>query len=226
MPKVGMEPIRRIQVIRAVIESIAEQGLETLTMDAVAQKAGVSKGVVNYYFAGKRDLLLQSFHAFLESYNQQIVDLVQMDMRAMEMMEIVIDVCFPEGDVVLPLWKHHPEIEGQEQPEDGFDHTYSIEKLGKVFVHFLTKTILDRDFQKIYQEVYNSYLEGMKTIIGHGISAGEFRDVDSDEAAYGLMALIEGMVMYRNIGFRPLSPLNYRTVCKDIARRYLINDQP
>ena len=63
----------------------------------------------------------------------------------------------------------------------------------------------------------------MKTIIQHSIAAGEFRDVDPDEAALGLMALIEGMVMYRNIGFRPLSPQHCRTACKDFARRYLNN---
>jgi AcrR family transcriptional regulator len=221
-----MEPIRRVQVIRAVIETVAEHGLESLTMDAVARKAGVSKGVVNYYFAGKRDLLLQSFHAFLESYNQQIVVLIQPDMGTMEMMDIVIDVCFPDDDVALPLWKNDPKIEGKAQPENGPDPTYSIDQLGKVFVHFLTKTIVDREFQAVYKKVYNTYLEGMKIIIQHGIAAGEFRDVDPDEAAYGLMALIEGMVMYRNIGFRPLSPQNYRTVCKDFARRYLHNGSP
>ena len=82
---------------------------------------------------------------------------------------------------------------------------------------------MDRDFQALYQKVYDTYLEGMETIIQHGIAAGEFRDVDPDEVAFGLMALIEGMVMYRNIGFRPLSPQNYRTVCKDFARRHLNN---
>lgn len=223
MPKVGMEPIRRTQVIRAVIESVADQGLEALTMDAVAKKADVSKGVVNYYFSGKRDLLLQSFHAFLESYNQQIVDLIQPDMKAMEMMGIVIDVCFPDGDVALPLWKHDPKIKEKARPKDEPDPTYSIDQLGRVLVHFLTKTILDPDFQGVYHKVYNTYLEGMKTIIQHGIATGEFRDVDPDEVAYGLMALIEGMVMYRNVGFRPMSPKNYRTLCKDFAQRYLNN---
>jgi TetR/AcrR family transcriptional repressor of bet genes len=218
-----MEPIRRTQVIRAVIESVAEQGLEALTMDAVAKRAEVSKGVVNYYFAGKRDLLLQSFQAFLEAYNQQIADLIQPDMGAMDMMGIVIDVCFPDGDVALPLWQHDPKNESQTQPIDGPDPAYSVDQLGKVFVHFLTKTILDSDFQEVYQKVYDTYLEGMKTIIQLGIAAGEFRDLDPDEAAYGLMALIEGMVMYRNIGFRPLAPQNYRIVCKDFARRYLNN---
>jgi AcrR family transcriptional regulator len=221
-----MEPIRRTQVIRAVIESVAEKGLEALTMDAVAKRADVSKGVVNYYFAGKRDLLLQSFNAFLESYNQQIVDLIQPGMGAMEMMGIVIDVCFPDGDVALPLWKHDPKIEAKAQPEGKPDPAYSIDQLGKVFVHFLTKTILDREFQAVYQKIYDTYLEGMKTIIRQGIAAGEFRKVDPDESAYGLMALIEGMVLYRNIGFRPLSPQNYRAVCKDFARRHLGKGQP
>ena len=61
-----------------------------------------------------------------------------------------------------------------------------------MLVHYLTKTILDRGFQEIYQKVYHAYLEGMKTIIQHGVAAGDFREVDPDETAYGLMALIEG----------------------------------
>ena len=223
MPKVGMEPIRRTQVIRAVIECVAEQGLEDLTMDAVAKKAGVSKGVVNYYFAGKRDLLLQSFHAFLESYNQQIVDLIQPDMGPMELLGVVIGVCFPEGDVALPLWRHDPKIKGKTRPEDGPDPAFSIDQLGKVLVHFLSKTIQDTDFQDVYIKVYDTYLEGMQTIIQHGMATGNFRNVDPEEAAYSLMALIEGMVMYRNVGFRPLSPQKYRTMCNDIARQYLNN---
>jgi AcrR family transcriptional regulator len=64
MPKKGMEPIRRAQIMGAVIDCIAEQGLEALTIDAVAVEAGMSKGVVNYYFSSKRDLLLQSFELF------------------------------------------------------------------------------------------------------------------------------------------------------------------
>jgi len=221
MPKIGMEPIRRIQVIRAVIESVAEMGLEALTMESVAKRANVSKGVVNYYFTSKRNMLLQSFNAFLESYYQQIADLIQPESRAMEMMEIVIKVCFPDNDVVLPLWKHDPKIEDKTKPKDEADPAYSIDQLGKVLVHFFTKTIVDRDFQKVYQKVYNAYLDGMKTIIEHGIAAGDFNDVDTEETAYGIMALIEGMVLYRNVGFHSMSSQEYKRICMEFARRYL-----
>ncbi|MCG6881660.1 MAG: TetR family transcriptional regulator [Deltaproteobacteria bacterium] len=91
MPKVGMAPVRR-EIVKAVIECVAEQGLEAMTMDGVAKRAGVSKGVVDYYFAVKRDLLLEAFEAFLESYNRQIVELVRPELGAVEMMEIAIDV--------------------------------------------------------------------------------------------------------------------------------------
>jgi TetR/AcrR family transcriptional repressor of bet genes len=221
MPKIGMEPLRRFQIIRAVVESVADQGLDALTMEMVAKRANVSKGVVNYYFAGKRDMLLQSFDAFLESYYQQIAELIQPDAKAGKMLEIVIAVCFPDKDVALPLWKYDPKIDVDNLPDFGNDPTYSIDRLGKVLVHFLTKTLLDDDFQSIYQKVYNAYLEGMINIIQHGIDSGEFREVDQEKTALSIMALIEGMVLYRNVGFRSLAPQEYRSVCLQFALRYL-----
>jgi TetR/AcrR family transcriptional repressor of bet genes len=224
MPKIGMEPFRRFQIIRAVVESVADQGLEALTMEIVAKRANVSKGVVNYYFAGKRDVLLQTFDAFLESYYQQIAEMIQPNTTAEEMLTIVIAVCFPDKDVALPLWKYDPKIDVDNLPDIGNDPTYSIDRLGKVLVHFLSKTILDDDFQSIYQKVYNAYLEGMEIIIQHGIASGEFREVDHEKAALSIMALIEGMVLYRNVSFHPLTPQEYRAVCLQFARRYLADN--
>jgi TetR/AcrR family transcriptional repressor of bet genes len=226
MPKLGMKPIRRAQVIRAVIESIADEGLEALTMDGVAKKARVSKGVVNYYFSGKQDLLQQSFQAFLESYYQRIADLIHADMTAWEMLSVVIDVCFPDSDVTLQLWQHDPKLKDKIQPEQEPDLIYPIEKLGKVFVHFLTHTVLDEIFETVYQTVYRTYLEGTQAIIEHGIDTKEFRYVDSQEAALGIMALIEGLVLYRNVGFNPLSAKEYRSLCLNFAKQHLLQPNP
>ncbi len=223
MPKLGMEPIRRAQVIRAVIELVADEGLEALTMDGVAKKARVSKGVVNYYFSGKRDLLQQSFQAFLESYYQQIADLIQADMTAWEMLSVVIDVCFPDSDVTLQLWQHDPKLKDKVQPGEEPEFTYPIEKLGKVFVHFLSRTVLDESFETVYQTVYRTYLEGTKAIIEHGIDTKEFRNVDAHEAALGIMALIEGLVLYRNVGFNPMSAKAYRSLCLNFNKQYLLS---
>lgn len=57
MPKVGMEPIRRQQLIKATMMSIDELGLAGTTIARIAQRAGVSAGIISHYFGGKDGLL-------------------------------------------------------------------------------------------------------------------------------------------------------------------------
>lgn len=57
MPKVGMEPIRRQQLIKATMMSIDELGLAGTTIARIAQRAGVSTGIISHYFGGKDGLL-------------------------------------------------------------------------------------------------------------------------------------------------------------------------
>ena len=53
MPKVGMEPIRRRQLIEATITSIHEYGFADATVSRISAAAGVSTGIVHHYFDGK-----------------------------------------------------------------------------------------------------------------------------------------------------------------------------
>nr|WP_298249681.1 transcriptional regulator BetI [uncultured Halomonas sp.] len=57
MPKVGMEPIRRQQLIKATMAAIDEVGLADVTVARIARHAGVSAGIISHYFGGKDGLL-------------------------------------------------------------------------------------------------------------------------------------------------------------------------
>lgn len=57
MPKVGMEPIRRQQLITATMAAIEEVGLADATVMRIARHAGVSAGIISHYFGGKDGLL-------------------------------------------------------------------------------------------------------------------------------------------------------------------------
>ena len=57
MPKVGMEPIRRQQLIQATMAAIHEVGLADATIMRIARHAGVSAGIISHYFGGKDGLL-------------------------------------------------------------------------------------------------------------------------------------------------------------------------
>ena len=61
MPKVGMQPIRRRQLINATLEAINEVGMHDATIAQIARRAGVSTGIISHYFKFK------SPHLFIDN---------------------------------------------------------------------------------------------------------------------------------------------------------------
>lgn len=57
MPKIGMEPIRRQQLIDATITVIAQVELQATTLQLISKEAGLSSGIVSHYFGGKQGLI-------------------------------------------------------------------------------------------------------------------------------------------------------------------------
>lgn len=57
MPKLGMQPIRRRQLIQATMKAIDDVGLADATVMRIAKHAGVSAGIISHYFGGKDGLL-------------------------------------------------------------------------------------------------------------------------------------------------------------------------
>jgi TetR/AcrR family transcriptional repressor of bet genes len=62
---------RRQQLIDAAISSIAENGLARTTVSHVATAAGLSQGIVNFYFESKQALLLATLK-YVESEFQRV----------------------------------------------------------------------------------------------------------------------------------------------------------
>jgi AcrR family transcriptional regulator len=53
------ENARRQQIVAAAIDTIAEVGFAQASLARIAERIGVSKGVISYHFAGKDDLIRQ-----------------------------------------------------------------------------------------------------------------------------------------------------------------------
>jgi TetR/AcrR family transcriptional repressor of bet genes len=50
MPKVGMQPIRRQQLIEATLTAIDQVGMGDASIALIARLAGVSNGIISHYF--------------------------------------------------------------------------------------------------------------------------------------------------------------------------------
>ncbi len=55
------EVARRAQIIECAIETIAELGYGQASLAQIGQRAGISKGVITYYFSTKEELIEQVF---------------------------------------------------------------------------------------------------------------------------------------------------------------------
>ncbi len=72
------------QIVRAVLEVLEETGIHKLSVRAVAARAGVSTGTVQYYFVSKDELLeacLDEYYERLSEEGRQLLALVPTDGR-------------------------------------------------------------------------------------------------------------------------------------------------
>ncbi len=68
-PRKQPRPARRVQLIEATIETLAEMGYARTTLTAVARRAGLSHGLVNFHFETKERLLAETMAYLAEEYS-------------------------------------------------------------------------------------------------------------------------------------------------------------
>lgn len=72
MPKIGMEPIRRKELISAAIAAIHARGSLDITIRDIAARAGVSQGLAHHYFGSKDRLIVAAMRYLLSQFSTQV----------------------------------------------------------------------------------------------------------------------------------------------------------
>lgn len=91
MPKLGMEPIRRRQLIDATIAAIEENGFSETTVSRISARAGVSTGVVHHYFGNKNDLLEATLRDLANTLRREVVERLILARSPRERVLAIID---------------------------------------------------------------------------------------------------------------------------------------
>lgn len=66
--RVERKEATRVQLIEATIEAIADGGLADLTLARITERAQVSRGLVNFHFESKEQLLLATLQMLMDEY--------------------------------------------------------------------------------------------------------------------------------------------------------------
>ncbi len=96
MPKLGMEPIRRHQLIEATITAIGRYGFGNTTVARISQLAGVSPGIIHHYFGGKNELLAAAMRELLHQLRLDLISRLRGVNAPRERLAIIIDTNFAD----------------------------------------------------------------------------------------------------------------------------------
>ena len=91
MPKMGMKPVRRSQLIGATIATIGDLGFAEASVIRIAKRAGVSPGIVHHYFADKNALLEAAMRNLLSQLSRSVIKRLEQASTPWERIDAVID---------------------------------------------------------------------------------------------------------------------------------------
>lgn len=91
----ALESARRNQVADATIALLAESDWRGVSLSAVAKRAGVSKGVVTYWFQNKEALLLAAVERFHAAYAERLMAVATSNTPIRERFRHLLEVAFP-----------------------------------------------------------------------------------------------------------------------------------
>ncbi|GLK86993.1 transcriptional regulator BetI [Pseudomonas turukhanskensis] len=106
MPKVGMQPIRRSQLIHATLEAVDQVGMDA-SIALIARLAGVSNGIISHYFQDKNGLLEATMRHLMTALSLSVRDrrLLLEDTSPRAQIRTIIEGNFDDSQVNGPAMK-------------------------------------------------------------------------------------------------------------------------
>ncbi|KFJ92285.1 BetI family transcriptional regulator [Pseudomonas sp. 1-7] len=107
MPKVGMQPIRRSQLIAATLEAVDQVGMADASIAYIARLAGVSNGIISHYFNDKNGLLEATMRHLMQALRDAVAERRQAlsDDSPRAHLRAMIDGNFDDSQVNGPAMK-------------------------------------------------------------------------------------------------------------------------
>lgn len=192
MSRDALKEARRVQLMEATIDCIAAGGFADLTLADVARTAGLSVGIVNFYFKSKDALLIETFRHLVDDYIRQTNDNIRSaGMSAAAQVEAMID--------------------------SDFHRAVANRKKVTVWYAFWGETRWRPEFLKICQQLSDSFHSETREIFARLIAEGGYKDVDPDIVARGFDAMIDGLWLDMLINPKAVD----RDGAKRVVRAYL-----
>jgi AcrR family transcriptional regulator len=169
-PRPDVSEERKNQILDAATQVFTQKGFDKARMDDIVEETGLSKGTLYWYFKSKYDIIISILdRIFLSALERLKTQQKDSQLSASE-----------------ALW--------QFSEEAILDYKKMLSMM-PVAYEFLALAFRNKVVQKALKQYMDHYMEVLIPIIQRGIDAGEFRPVDSTEAAIAAGAIFEGTIL-------------------------------
>jgi AcrR family transcriptional regulator len=190
------EEERRLTLLKAAFREVAEKGFADVTLDDIARRAGVSKGVTLYYFSSKEDLFRRLFGWLVDSIHARMREAVSERSDPVEKLRALVAITFPSPSKNRAFFR--------------------------AFVDFCGLAARREGFREVTERFYRGCREIDGAIVEDGIRRGIFALREAASAASTVRAIFDGLMMQWLAESDPEDTFPaYRQRCERELLRYL-----
>ncbi|MFB0629988.1 TetR/AcrR family transcriptional regulator [Streptomyces sp. AB3(2024)] len=158
--------IAQERMLEEAMAAIAEDGLATLTMSALAERLGTSGGHILYYFGSKDRLLLEALRWSEEQLAEERRALLGRRVTASRKLDLFLELYLPEGprDPRWTLW-----------------------------IELWARTASNEPLKAAQEEIDEGWQRDLEALLAKGVDQGRFAPLDVPARASELLALLDGL---------------------------------
>ncbi|HOM88221.1 MAG TPA: TetR/AcrR family transcriptional regulator [Spirochaetota bacterium] len=160
---------RRLQLTAAAYNVVSKKGYYNFTIKDIADEAGMSAGLVHYYFKNKQDLLLN----LLRQINTNIRLALQNDLANIEDPVDKLSVFILRACNLIIEEKNY----------------------FYVLLDFWTQLNHNERMRKAIQKLYQSYRKVCWDILNEGIIQGKINQIDVSYTATMIVSMVQGLII-------------------------------
>jgi AcrR family transcriptional regulator len=188
--------LRRSQLTRAAYKVVGQKGYYDFTIRDIAREAGLSTGLVHYYFKDKEDLLLN----LLKEINTNMTAILNRAIGRSDDPREKLDIFMRQA----------------------FDLIHTEKDYFYIVIDFWTQVNKNERMKRANVKLFRSYREECGKIIEEGIARGVFNRVDVEYTAALIISTIQGMIIQHVIDNGAFDYADYsRRVMEQINDRLL-----
>jgi len=181
MPKVGMQDLRRRQLIEATVRTIEAHGFADATIARISQRAGLSSGIISHYFGGKNALLEATMRSLLTELQRETIARLRQARTPIARIEAILGASFAEAQFTPQVSSVWLSFYAQVQ------HSPELARLHRVYVQRLRSNLRDAFGQLLSPETAERAAEGMSSMIdGIWVRAALAQEPPDLRRAHGL----------------------------------------